>query len=43
MNWHQYQAALQLLAEEKVGSVMREAERQEDVMFDRSYRQAREG
>lgn len=33
MTWVEYNAALQLLAEEQVGVVLREVEREEDAAF----------
>lgn len=37
MNWSEFAYARQLLAEEKVGQVIRQAEHEEDRLFDRSF------
>jgi hypothetical protein len=43
MNWAEFTAARQLLAEKVVGSVLRKIEAQEDDEFERSYRAAGRG
>ena len=40
MNWEEFTAARQMLADETLGRVVREVERREDEEFDRSYRMA---
>lgn len=40
MNWEEFAAARQLLAEETLGRVVRQIEEQEDAAFNASYRAA---